>query len=334
MTLADAAMSERDASTVRAAELVATGCTRVRRGFLQYELEHKRIGANVWERVWVEAGRGELTVWKGVDAVQAGVSPTTEPMRKLNLIGARVELTKTPRKEAEHSFRITLSMVAVAGGGAAGDVKHVLATENADALAEWMATLKANVNLCELPPEEQQALIAQDERAAEAEELQAQLSGIALLCIGMCAKICTLGRACCASCTTQDGDKSYRPVTPTRAGGAAGDGEGDEWEEVAGGGAEATTGSPSPVVYICRKKQSMRETADKSSPIVGWVEEGARVDVFEERPGAAGKGHRRLRLSGGWVDSGSGAIQEDGKAMFVYFEPEGRGLFSAYRGKA
>ena len=97
----------------------------------------------------------------------------------------------------------------------------------------------------------------QDERAAEAEELQEQLSGIALLCIGMCAKICTLGRACCASCTTQDGDKSYRPVTPTRAGGAAGDSESNEWEEVVGGGAEAATGSPSPVVYICRKKQSM-----------------------------------------------------------------------------
>ena len=49
---------QRDSAELRAAQLVAGGCGRVRRGFLQYESEHKRIGANVWEREFTGTRRG------------------------------------------------------------------------------------------------------------------------------------------------------------------------------------------------------------------------------------------------------------------------------------
>ena len=297
---------------------------RVRRGFLQYELEHKRIGANVWERVWCEAGQGQLSMWRGVDVVQTGITPTTKPLRTLKLEGAKVGVTKSPRKEEAHSFRITLSFAAVATGGAGGESKHVLAASSPEALDEWMGTLQANVELCALPPEEQEELIAQDELAADAEELQERLTGIAHHCAGLCNTVCTLASACCESFRSVHGSQSnsatgsrrkYHAVTPTRASKGAGSRANDETEVEGSGTASAPLG-----VYICRKKQSIRETADISSRIVGWVQEGMRVEVFEEQPSVA-TGHKRLRLAEGWVNSGSGAIV-DGRAVFVYFEKE------------
>ena len=317
---------QRDSAELRAAQLVAGGCGRVRRGVLQYESEHKRIGANVWERAWVEAGRGELRLWKGVDATQAGVTPTTEPMRRLRLEGAKVELTKSPRKEEAHSFRVTLSLASVAGGGAVGEAKHVLATDSAEALAEWIATIRANVNLCALPSEEQEVLIADDERASEAEELQEQLTGMAVLCAGMCAKLFAVIHVCCGRCL-EDDEREYRAVTPKKAG-AAGD---PEWEDVGAGGLEAAAGAGA-TVYLCKQRATVRATSHKSSKIVGFCDANTRVEVYEEmavgEPGAPA-GHRRLRLAEGWVDSSSGVIK-DGRAMFVYFEPVAAGMFSSY----
>lgn len=315
----------------------AAECTRLRRGFLQYELEHKRVGSNVWVRVWCEAGRGELLMWRGEDVVQYGITPTTEPLRALKLSGAKVGLTKSPRKEEPHSFRVTLSLLAVASGGAAGDAKHVLAVSDADALGEWMGTLQANIDLCALPVEDQEALIAQDERNADAEELQERLTGIAQLCIGLCAAVCSLASACCESCQGVHGipndnapgpRRKYHAVSPLGTKGADGT-EGESGDAEAAGIGSGT--SVALGVYICRKKQSIRETVDKSSRIVGIVEEGARVEVFEEQPATVGTGHARLRLAEGWVDSGSGAILEGSKPMFVYFEKESGSVLSSLR---
>ena len=209
-------------------------------------------------------------------------------------------------------------------GGAGGESKHVLAASSPEALDEWMGTLQANVELCALPPEEQEELIAQDELAADAEELQERLTGIAHHCAGLCNTVCTLASACCESFRSVHGSQSnsatgsrrkYHAVTPTRASKGAGSRANDETEVEGSGTASAPLG-----VYICRKKQSIRETADISSRIVGWVQEGMRVEVFEEQPSVA-TGHKRLRLAEGWVNSGSGAIV-DGRAVFVYFEKE------------
>jgi hypothetical protein len=150
---------EEAAAAVRGAEMLAgeTAATvwaaqgrRVQRGLLQYETEHRRIGANVFDEVHIEAeaGRGELRLWRGVDAAAAG-TPPTEPYLTLDLDGARVALTKTPRKEQPHTFRVTLT----AGG------KHIFGCVNVGALADWVATLTAEICLCALRPDERQGLI-------------------------------------------------------------------------------------------------------------------------------------------------------------------------------
>lgn len=308
--------------------MLATESTRVRRGFLQYELEHKRIGANVWERVWCEAGRGELVLWRGVDVRQDGITPTTDPLRKLDLDAAKVGLTKNQRKEEAHSFRITLTQLC----GGAVETKHVLAASSAAAQQEWMGTVQANINLCSLPDEERQALIGQDEQAADAEELQEQLSGIVQLCAGVCATACSLARSCCESClasqnSQSNGGASGKYCAVAHGGTKASDNacsDIDGSKEVSG-----TRGETPLAVYICKRKQCIRETTDKSSRIVGWVEEGTLVEVFEVQAASAGTGHTHLRLADGWVNSGGGPIV-DSKPMVVYFEKEEASVFSAF----
>jgi hypothetical protein len=208
----------------------------------------------------------------------------------------------------------------VASGGAVGEAKHVLAASSAEGLEEWMGTLQANVDLCALPPDERAALMAQDERAADADDLQERLTIIAQLCVGLCATVCSLAGACCGSCAEQTDSattgsrRKYHAVTPTGAKGSDGT---DEEDRSDGAATEVF-----PAVYICRKKQSIRETGRQSSRIVGWVEEGVQVEVFEEELASVGPYHRRLRLAEGWVNAGSGPILDGDKPTFVYFEKE------------
>ena len=302
---------------------------RVRRGFLQHEAEHKRIGANVWQRVWAETGKGQLSLWLATDVEQPGVTPAADAIRTLDLTGAQVGATKSSRKEFPHSFRVTLSFAGVARGGAAGQQKHVLAAASAEELAEWVAALQANVELLELPEEEREQLIADDERAAEAEQLQERLSTLAALCAGLCGHVCRLcGRCLPADRSQQDADaagggaarRRYHPVTPkgSRTSGDGDDADAGEWEEVAGGGPAAAAGEPIGD-YISQKRQAVRETAEVSSTIVRFVEKGERLTCFEIAIG--GGGHKRLRLQDGWISSGGGAIDDRGKPAFEYVVP-------------
>lgn len=165
---------EAAAAAVRSAEMLASEAAatvwavqdrRVQRGVLQYETEHRRIGANIFEpvRVEAEAGRGELRLWRGGDATAAGTpttegTPTIEPFRTLKLDGAIVSLTKTPRKEQAHTFRVT---VPAGGKHVFGSANvDVFGSANVDVLADWIATLTAEICLTALRPDERQGLIS------------------------------------------------------------------------------------------------------------------------------------------------------------------------------
>ena len=157
-------------AAIRAAEMLAGeaaatvwaahGC-RVHRGRLSLETEHRRIGANLWEATHaeMEAGRGELRLWRCTDAADTAITTLPAASTTFHTLrldgGATVSLTQSPRKEEPHTFRVTLP-------AEAGETrqKHVLAAASGDALADWIAILTAEICLCSLRPDVRHGLIA------------------------------------------------------------------------------------------------------------------------------------------------------------------------------
>ena len=258
---------------------------RVHSGFLLLEVERKRVGANVFSKVWAEAGGGELKLW---DDAMPGNGPATARggPDAVSLLGLLVGPTRAKQRNQAHTIKV-----------GEGEAKKVFAVSTAEDEDAWTACLRANAALSECSAEERARLVQVDRGVVADIEKKEQ---VATLC-----RVLRLWCGCCDSRTVAaDEEEEAAAAAGTASPDAArkpaskyfspGRGLSQKYAQVQGA-AEETALAPVPgltlkVTHVADTRRPIRATYAKLSAITGWLEVGERVTVIEQRAAEGASG--------------------------------------------